>query len=263
MAAEAEATALFEKEIRPLLERQCFQCHSHKADKIKGGLVLDIREAILKGGDTGPAVVPGRPEKSLLLLAVKNAAGLESNMPPKSKLDPAQIAAIEKWISLGASMPESPAPVVQGPRRRTGGISAEDKQWWAYQPIRKPSVPQPRDTAWARNDVDRFILARLEGEGLAPAREADRATLVRRVYFDLIGLPPSPAEVDAFLADKSADAYEKLVERLLESPRFGEKWARHWLDLVRYAESDGYKADDYRPHAWRYRDYVEIGRAYV
>ena len=188
--------------------------------------------------------------------AVKNTAGLDTNMPPKEKLSAEQIAALEQWIKLGAPVPASATPFADGPAKRTGKLTAADKQWWAFQPVVKPAVPQPRTAAWARNDIDRFILARLEREGVAPSPEADRVTLIRRVYFDLIGLPPTPADIDAFLADKSADAYEKLVERLLHSPRFGEKWARHWLDLVRYADSDGYKADDYRPHVWRYRDYV-------
>ncbi len=254
--ATADSAGLYEKQIRPLFEQHCFKCHSHAADKIKGGLVLDSLGAMLTGGDTGPAIVPGHPEKSLLVKAVKNTAGLETNMPPKEKLSAEQIAALEQWIKLGAPVPASATPFADGPAKRTGKLTAADKQWWAFQPVVKPSVPQPRTAAWARNDVDRFILARLEREGVAPSPEADRVTLIRRVYFDLIGLPPTPADVDAFLADKSADAYEKLVERLLQSPRFGEKWARHWLDLVRYADSDGYKADDYRPHVWRYRDYV-------
>ena len=255
-ATAADATAIYERQIRPLFEQHCFKCHSHTADKIKGGLVLDSLGAMLTGGDTGPAIVPGHPEKSLLVKAVKNTAGLESIMPPKSKLSADEIAALEQWIKLGAPVPASATPFANGPTKRTGKLTEADKKWWAYQPVTKPAVPQPRAANWARNDVDRFVLARLEREGLQPSPEAERVTLVRRVYFDLTGLPPTPADVDEFLADKSADAYERLVERLLASPRFGEKWARHWLDLVRYADSDGYKADDFRPHAWRYRDYV-------
>ena len=245
-AATTDSAGLYEKQIRPLFEQHCFKCHSHSAEKIKGGLVLDSLGAMLTGGETGPAIVPGHPEKSLLVKAVKNAAGLETNMPPKEKLSAEQIAALEQWIKLGAPVPASANPFANGPAKRTGKLTAADKQWWAFQPVVKPAVPQPRDAAWARNDVDRFILARLEREGLQPSPEADRVTLIRRVYFDLTGLPPTPTDVDEFAADKSADAYEKLVERLLQSPRFGEKWARQWLDLVRYADSDGYKADDYR-----------------
>ena len=241
----------FAKQVQPILAANCYKCHSHEAGKIKGGLVVDSVAGILKGGDTGSAVVPGEPEKSLLIKAVRQGDP-DLQMPPKGeKLSAAQIAVLEQWVKLGA-----PAPVGEKPAFVRGKITDEDRKWWAFQPVGKPAVPTVKDNGWARTELDRFIFARLQAEGLKPSPEAERATLVRRVYFDLIGLPPTPGEVDGFLADKSANAYEKLVDQLLNSPRHGEKWARHWLDLVRYAESDGYKADDYRPHAWRYRDYV-------
>ncbi|MBI5772810.1 MAG: DUF1549 domain-containing protein [Verrucomicrobia bacterium] len=254
---------LFEQKIQPILQQHCFKCHSHAADKIKGGLVLDSFAAILAGGDTGPAIVPGKPAESLLLSSVKHAG--EFKMPKKGdKLSAAEIAVLEEWVKLGAPAPKDSAGAGAGPKKRTGKITDEDRKWWAYQPVRQPAVPEVKGSKFGvqgsgfkiQNPVDNFILARLEKEGLQPSPEADRATLVRRLYFDVIGLPPTPVEVDAFLKDKSPDAYEKLVDKLLASPRHGEKWARHWLDLVRYAESDGYKADDYRAHSWRYRDYV-------
>ncbi|MSU27180.1 MAG: DUF1549 domain-containing protein [Pedosphaera sp.] len=254
MSAAASDVALFEKTIRPILAENCFKCHSHAENKFKGGLALDSPGAILKGGETGPAIVPGQPEKSLLLEAVRQSGELK--MPPKGRLTAAQISSIEQWIKSGATMPATASNLPNGPAKRTGEITDENRAWWAFQPVRKATVPKPEDASWSRNTIDRFILARIEKEGLKPAPEAARAALIRRLSFDLVGLPPTPAEVAAFVNDKSADAYEKLADRLLASPRHGERWARHWLDLVRYADSDGYRIDDFRPQAWRYRDYV-------
>ena len=244
--------AFYEQTVKPILAGACFECHSHEAKKFKGGLALDSTAAILKGGDTGPAVLPGDVEKSLLIKAIRYTDA-DLQMPPKNKkLGSDQIAALEKWVKLGAPMPESGKQVV-----RRGKITDEDKQWWAFVPVRKPVVPAGSgQRAAGSNPIDAFILQKLAAAQLKPSPAADRATLARRVHFDLTGLPPTPFDLDQFLTDKSADAYEKLVDKLLASPRYGEKWARHWLDLVRYAESDGYKADDYRQHAWRYRDYV-------
>ena len=237
--------AFYEQTVKPILAGACFECHSHETKKFKGGLALDSTAAILKGGDTGPALVPGDVEKSLLIKAVRYTDA-DLQMPPKKKkLGSDQIAALEQWVKLGAPMPDSGAKVAV-----RGKITDEDRQWWAFQPVRKPVVPA------IGNPIDAFILQKLRANQLTLSPAADRVTLARRVHFDLTGLPPTPFELDQFLADKSADAYERLVDRLLASPRYGEKWARHWLDLVRYAESDGYKADDYRQHAWRYRDYV-------
>ncbi|PAW87972.1 MAG: hypothetical protein B9S33_05505 [Pedosphaera sp. Tous-C6FEB] len=254
-AAPAPADlAFYEQTVKPILAGACYECHSHEAKKFKGGLVLDSAAAILKGGDTGPAVVPGDLEKSLLIKAVRYADP-DLQMPPKNKkLGTDQIAALEKWVKLGAPMPEA-----SGEKQvvRKGKITEEDKQWWAFVPVRKPAVPAVSGQRSAvSNPIDAFILQRLVAAQLQPSPPADRVTLARRIYFDLTGLPPTPFELEQFLADKSAEAYEKLVDKLLASPRYGEKWARHWLDLVRYAESDGYRADEYRPQAWRYRDYV-------
>ncbi len=257
-AAAAKPTAadlaFYEQTVKPILAGACFECHSHEAKKFKGGLALDSTAAILKGGDTGPAVVPGDVEKSLIIKAIRYTDA-DLQMPPKNKkLGSDQIAALEKWVKLGAPMPE-----LTGEKQtvRRGKITDEDRQWWAYQPVRKPAVPAiaNRQSPIA-NPVDAFILQKLAAAQLALSPPADRVTLARRVYFDLTGLPPTPFELDQFLADKSPEAYEKLVDRLLASPRYGEKWARHWLDLVRYAESDGYRADGYRQYAWRFRDWV-------
>ncbi|MBI3875176.1 MAG: DUF1549 domain-containing protein [Verrucomicrobia bacterium] len=238
----AEQAAFFEQKVRPLLTERCFKCHSHDAEKIKGGLVLDSLAGALKGGDTAPAIVPGQPEKSLLIKAV-SGTDPDLQMPPKKKLAASEIATLTQWVKMGAPWPGASSQTSM-PRRASSKITDE------------PAAPPVNDNGWARNDIDRFIFAKLNDAGLKPSPEAERVTLVRRVYFDLVGLPPTPGQMDEFLADTSVEAYERLVDKLLASPRFGEKWARHWLDLVRYAESDGYKADDYRPHSWRYRDYV-------
>src|SRR5439155_12415535 len=215
----------------------------------RGGLMLDARESLLKGGDTGPAIVPGRPDDSLLLKVVRHIEDAPA-MPPRGRLTGPQIATLAEWVKLDAPWPGGGEKIAARPK----AITDEDRKHWAFQPlahVSAPSRPQP-----GGNAIDSFILAKLETNGLSPAPPADRATLIRRVTFDLHGLPPTPAEVEAFVNDPAPDAYEKLVDRLLESPRYGERWARHWLDLVRYAESDGFKSDDYRPGAWRYRDYV-------
>ena len=243
----------YEKEIQPLLTDNCYKCHSHQADKIKGGFVLDSREALLKGGETGPAIVPGEPEKSLLIKAVRHVDE-DLQMPPKKKLPDDQVALLVKWVGMGA--PYSDKVAAQNGPAKARKITDEDRKWWAFQPVKKLRIPETQDGGWSRNAVDKFVFARLQAAGLKPAPEANRRTLIRRVYFDLIGLPPTAEEVQSFIADPSPDAYEKVVDRLLQNPAYGEKWARHWLDLVRFAESDGYKSDTFRPTAWRYRDYV-------
>lgn len=226
-----------------------------RAGETEGGLRLDSKAAILAGGESGPAVVPGKPGESLLVEAI-NYEGPE--MPPNGKLGPPQRETLTRWIEMGLPWPAtdpgaSASALTQAPKSK---ITAEDRAFWSFQPLRRPDVPSTDDGGWARNAIDQFIFARLNAEGLTPAPQQDREALIRRLTFDLWGLPPAPAEIDAFAADKGANAYETLVDRLLASPRYGERWGRHWLDLVRYAESDGYRADAYRPDAWRYRDYV-------
>jgi hypothetical protein len=254
LAAEPdpEAIKFFEMKVRPILAENCFKCHGPA--KQKGGLRLDSRLAALTGGENGPAVVPGRKDDSLLVDAI-HYESLE--MPPAGKLDAEKIAILTRWVELGA-----PWPASESMEARTATVSPkikitdEDRRFWSFRPVRVQSPPQVADDRWSRNPIDRFVLARLTAEGLTPAPEADRLTLIRRATFDLTGLPPTSEEVDAFVADTAPRAFDRLVERLLASPRYGERWARHWLDLVRYAESDGYRADAYRPETWRYRDYV-------
>jgi hypothetical protein len=243
-----EQARFFESKIRPLLAEHCWKCHGPTEQK--GGLRLDSHERVLAGGESGAAISLDKPKESLLLAAVRYES-LE--MPPDGKLPDEQIALLAQWIEMGAPWPKSDLSAASDTDRT---FTDADRQWWAWQKVVDPPVPQVADDGWIRNDVDRFILAKLAEQNLKPANEADRATLIRRLSFDLIGLPPSPEEVDAFVSDRDPQGYERLVDRLLESPRYGERWARHWLDLVRYADSDGYRIDHYRPNAWRYRDYV-------
>lgn len=252
-AVEPEVTLaerkFFENEVRPLLVANCFKCHSEK--KQSGELRLDSIGAILAGGESGAAIEEHDPDASLLMEAIR----WESfEMPPSGKLSADKIAVFEKWIKLGAPWPGGDREV----RKKTDlpKISDEDRQWWAYQPITAHKPPEVNDKNWSTGSIDPFIYRQLIANGLTPAAPADRATLIRRASLDIRGLTPTPAEVKAFLADDSADAYERLIDSFLESPAYGERQATFWLDLVRYAESDGYKADDHRPHAWRYRDYV-------
>jgi mono/diheme cytochrome c family protein len=232
------------RDIKPLLAENCYKCHGASAQK--GGLRLDTAAAALKGGDSGPAFVPGKSGKSLLIAAVEGTAKDLDRMPlKKPALSEDKIALLKKWIDAGAFAPADEKP-------DDGNTSA--KHWAFVAPVRQ-SEPKVKQTAWPRNSIDRFILARLEKEGIKPSPEADRISLIRRVSLDLTGLPPKPAEVDAFLADKSSDAYEKLVDRLLASPHYGERWGRHWLDVARYADSNGYSIDAPR-QIWKYRDWV-------
>jgi hypothetical protein len=252
-AVSAEGAAFFEKKVRPLLIERCYECHSKEKGKSKGDLLLDSREGWQKGGDSGPAVVPGDAEQSLLIQAVRWAKE-DYEMPPKGKLAEAEVETLVQWVKMGA-----PDPRTSGVRRAvaTGkGIDSEaGRRHWAYRPLAGVKLPEVKDAGWARNDVDRFILAGLEAKGLGPAPDPAPETLVRRVYFDLVGLPPAPEEIDAYEKDESPERYEWLVERLLASRGYGERWGRHWLDVARYAESltlRGFVLKD----AWRYRDYV-------
>jgi len=247
--AQRVALTFFEKEVRPVLVSRCHECHSNT--KQKGGLRVDHIGYLKSGGDTGPALVPGKPEESALIEAVRYA-NEDFQMPPKKKLPDAEIAILEKWIKMGAPWPDDVSKKVVVTE---GGFTEEQRNYWFFQPVAKVSPPQAGGK-WARNDLDRFIAEKRDEMKLTPAPEADRHELARRVYFDLHGLPPTKDQMDAFANDQDPRAYEKLVDALLASPRYGERWAQHWLDLVRYAESDGYNQDAYRPHAWPYRDYV-------
>ena len=246
--------AFFESKIRPVLVEACYKCHSAESDKIKGGLRVDFRDGLLKGGVTGPAVVPGDLEKSLLIKAIRHTD--DELAMPKKKLPPEQIADFEKWVQSGAPDPrEKAAPVA----RAAAGIDFEKaRKFWSFQPPpEKLSIPKVElKPGWEANPVDAFIAAKLKEKGLAPGTTAEKRTLIRRATYDLTGLPPSPEEIDAFLADSSPDAYSKVVERLLASPRYGERWGRHWLDVARYADTAGDNSDFPIPQAYRYRDYV-------
>lgn len=251
-AVSPEAARFFEKNIRPVLVESCYQCHGEK--KQRGGLRVDSLAALQTGGDRGPALVPGKPEESLLLRALSHATELK--MPPKSKLPLQQIADLTQWVRMGAPWPGSTGAAAVAVRRGEFQLTAQDRAHWSFQPVRRPEVPTVADAAWAANPIDRFLLHRLEQTGLRPNSPAEKHELIRRLYYSLTGLPPTPLELEAFLADSSPGAYETMVERLLASPQYGEKWGRHWLDLVRFAETNSYERDGPKPNAWRYRDYV-------
>ncbi len=248
-SADRQALDFFERNVRPILIERCFACHSAQADKVKGGLRLDSREAILKGGKSGPAVDSTDARRSRLLQAIRRDDE-ETAMPPKEKdrLSPKQIADFESWIRSGVPYPEGRA----GPSPNV----ATARAFWSFRPVAKPALPAVADRSWARTPVDAFILARLESKSLRPVEDADRRTFIRRLTFDLTGLPPGPEEVEAYLADASPDADAKLVDRLLASPAYGERWGRHWLDVARYADTAGDGSDYPIPQAYRYRNYV-------
>jgi hypothetical protein len=249
---EEKQLEFFEKKVRPLLVDNCFNCHSAN-NKASGGLRVDDRVGLLQGGNTGPAVVPGHPDKSLLIQAVGHTHK-KLKMPPDKQLTKQQIADLALWIKDGAAWPKPEVPYsVSNPSAKYDKLR---KKHWAWQPLKKAKIPSVKSAVWAHGDIDMFILAGLEKKGLQPVADADRELLIRRVTFDLTGLPPTPAEVDAFLKDKAPNAFEKVVDRLLASPAFGERWGRHWLDVARYGESTGSSRNIPYPHAWRYRDYV-------
>jgi cytochrome c553 len=254
-AQDDAGAQFFESKIRPLLAENCYGCHSHNARKLKASLYLDSREGALKGGESGPALVPGSPQESRLIESV-GYKNVDLQMPPKDKLSDRQIADLTAWVKMGApwgvaaTASSSPKPVDEF------NLAARKAKHWAWQPVRPQTPPAVKDATWPTDGLDHFILARLEQANLKPAAPADKRTLIRRATFVVTGLPPSPAEVDAFLADASPDAFSTVVDRLLASPAFGERWGRHWLDLVRYAETMGHEFDFPIPNAWRYRDYV-------
>lgn len=241
---------MYERDVQPILQAQCLKCHGQDPKKIRGGLNLTSRKAILVGGETGPAFDAKNPEKSLFLKAIRYEEGHE--MPPSGKLPAKELAVLEKWIAAGLPMPADSGETTIVPEPAKG----PDKSYWAYQPVRRPSLPAVKSPEWVRSPVDTFVLAKLEAKGLKPVAPADKVTLCRRAYYDLTGLPPTPEQLDAFLADRSPDAWPRLIDKLLASPHYGEKWGRHWLDVVRYAETNGYERDGVKPHAWRFRDYV-------
>ena len=239
-----DAKAFFDGQIVPLLEQRCYPCHSHASGKAKGGLVLDSRRGWEEGGASGPALVPGHPDQSLLLKAL-HYQDADLRMPPKGKLPDAEIALVEQWIASGA--PDN---------RSAKALAPNPEKLWALQPIQAPAIPTVSNPHWTRGEIDAFLLARLEQVGLTPAPDADRHTLLRRVTFDLTGLPPNPDEIEAFQTDASPDAFPRVVDRLLNSPAFGDHWARHWFDLSCYADLADIQGNVLIRDAWRYRDYV-------
>ncbi len=250
--AQTADVDFFEKKIRPVLVEQCYSCHSAQAKKNKGGLFLDSKAGVLKGGDSGSAIVPGKPAESLLIKAIRYDDP-ELRMPPKGKMSAQAIADLEKWVKMGAPDPRGGA----GPALvKESNVLDKARTFWAYQPPKKPVLPDVKDRSWAAGTIDRLLLDKLEAKGLKPGPDADRATLLRRVYFTLIGLPPTPRQIDDFVSDQSAGAFAKVVDELLASPHFGERWGRHWLDVARFAESSGGGRSLLFKDAWRYRDYV-------
>jgi hypothetical protein len=248
-----EQTDFFEKRIRPVLSEQCYKCHSSTSEKLKGGLMLDSREALLKGGDTGPAVEPGDLDKSLLIEAIR-WHNKDLQMPPKKALGSEQIADFETWVKSGAAWPKETGANVA--TKKVFDLQKRKAEHWCWQPPVDSAPPAVKAADWPKSLIDHFILAKLEEKNIQPAPDADRRTLIRRVTFDITGLPPTPADVEAFVQDQAPDAFAKVVDRLLASPQYGERWARHWLDLVRFAETRGHEFDYVIPNAWQYRDYV-------
>jgi hypothetical protein len=250
---DAAKVDYFEKKVRPVLVSHCSACHSAET-KPAGGLRVDDRKGLLSGGNTGPAVVPGKPRDSLLLRRVTQKDAKRRMPLEGTHLSAEQVAVLTKWIEDGAVWPAVAVPASLGKARAR--YEKLKKEHWVWRPLTAPAVPRVEDSAWPRTDIDRFVLAKLEAAGLGPVGDADRETLLRRVTFDLAGLPPTPGEIDAFLKDDSPEAYARVVDRLLASRRFGERWGRHWLDVARYGESTGPSRNIPYPHAWRYRDYV-------
>lgn len=240
----------FENKVRPVLADRCYKCHSAQAEKVKGGLLLDTREGLLKGGESGPALVPGDPENSLIIKAIRYTDS-DLQMPKDKKLEDDEIANLTAWVKMGA-----PDPRTAGTRKWVDSSTNH----WAWQPVKRQAIPDVSDPAWCRTPVDNFILAKLDQNNLKPNPPADKRTLIRRASFDLIGLPPTPEELDDFVNDPSPDAFAKVVDRLLASPHYGERWGRHWLDVARYSDTVGQPRrnteDNIYPFAWTYRDYV-------
>ncbi len=252
-AFSAEQIRFFETQVKPVLQANCFACHGAGA-KLSGDLQLNNRSTLLKGGASGPAVSLSKPEESILVKAIHYDG---RQMPPSGKMSPDKIEILTKWVKMGLPWTPGTEAAAKAP---TGiippQVNAETMKFWAFQPVKRSRIPTVKNAAWVRNPIDAFILAKLESNGLKPAPSASRAVLIRRAYYDLTGLPPTPAEVQAFLADKSDYAWAKVVDRLLASPHYGERWGRHWLDLVRYAETNSFERDNPKPFVWRYRDYV-------
>ncbi len=248
----ADNFLFFEKKVRPLLAEHCYQCHSVDAKRIEANLLLDSRASHVRGGDSGAAIVPGDASSSLLIEALHYDS---YEMPPKGKLSNEAIQTLTRWVNIGAPWPDEPAPVAHS-TQDDFDLEKRKSDFWVWQPMQTPNLPPIHNADWVNNDIDYFILSQLEQAHIKPSRDAERTAILRRLYFDLIGLPPTADEVKAFIQNKNPQATEHAVDQLLESPHFGERWGRHWLDIVRYAESRGHEFDNDTPNAFQYRDYV-------
>ncbi|MBY0456214.1 MAG: DUF1549 domain-containing protein, partial [Gemmataceae bacterium] len=246
----AEQVKFYTEQVAPVLKANCLKCHGNEPKKLRGEFDVRTRAAILKGGETGPAAVPGKPKESLLIEAINHSKDGYA-MPPANKLKAEEIAVLTKWVEQGLPVPADMlgTMAVEHPKKKE--FTAEQKAYWAYQPVKRPEPPQA-----GANPIDAFLGAKLAAKNLTPVGPADRATLIRRAYYDLTGLPPTPEQIDAFVADADPKAWEKLIDQLLASPQYGEKWGKYWLDVVRFAETNGYERDGPKPNAWRFRDYV-------
>lgn len=249
-----EQIEFFEQRIRPILVHHCYECHGSK--RAEGGLRVDYRDGLLEGGDSGPALVPSEPDQSLLIQSIAHQDDVFRMPKDRPKLPESVIGHFRTWVQQGAADPRDQPTTDASSSQDWDAVFAVRKQWWSLQPLRAPAIPDVQDRTWSRHAVDRFVLAKLQEQGLRPARPADPGAWLRRVHFAIVGLPPSPEETGEFLADSSPVARARVVDRLLKSPHFGERWARHWMDLVRFSESYGHEQDYDIPHAWQYRDYL-------
>jgi len=253
---QADQLAFFEKNIRPVLIESCYKCHAADSNKIRGGLTLDTRQSALLGGESGhPGITPGKPSESTIYNAITWDDD-DMQMPPKKQLPAEVVANFKKWIEMGAPDPREGTPVANASGGKREINMDEGRKHWSFQKPVKTEPPAVKTEGWAKTDIDKFILAGMESKGLHPVRDADRPTLIRRIAYDLTGLPPTPDEVKAFVADQSPDAVKRVIDMYLDSERYGERWARHWLDVARYGESSGKEVNVLYPNAWRYRDYV-------
>lgn len=253
----AASRELFETRVRPVLVEHCYRCHSSSAKEIKGGLRLDLRAGWQEGGESGePAIQPGKPDESLLLMSIRHDSGVSAMPPDRPRLSDAVLADLSSWIAMGAPDPRDGVLANRDEQHEWERVFRERLEWWSLQPIRRVQPPADSRSDWVRNDVDRFILAGLESKGLSPASQADARALIRRLSFALTGLPPSAAMLEQYADNPSPDALDRLTDALLASPQFGERWARHWMDVVHYADSHGYEWDVPAKNAWRYRDYL-------
>ena len=252
---EAQAIEFYRQQVKPIIKEHCFECHADDPEDLQGGFAITSHASIVRGGDSGAAVDLQDVPESILLKAINYDIW---EMPPSGKMSAQEIDVLTKWVKLG--LPFDPADerdlTASGDHSSEPQVNEETKRWWSFQPVARPELPEVDNQGWARSPIDQFVLKRLNEAGLKPAPQASKQTLVRRAYYDLLGLPPTPQQVEAFVNDQDPQAFEKLVDQLLESPHYGEKWGRHWLDLVRYAESNSFERDGTKPFVWRYRDYV-------